>query len=361
MRSRYVALFGLVCIAVLLVLGCASAPAPSPTAAPKAAEPTKAAAPAAAQPAAPTSAPQAAAAPKVDWPNKPIQIMVGMSAGGGSDIGARIFAAAMEKQSGVPVSVVNKAGAGGQVGWTDFAKNAKPDGYNIALISMPGIQATVLNPDLKTLFTEDDFVPVVGQVVEPVVVLVRQDGPYKTMQDVVDDAKKRPGQVTATVNGVLNFDEIAYLAFNKATGVQMQVVRTDGVSQSITNLMGGHVDTVWASSTGAYSAVKSGGVRAVAVMAKERAKDFFPDVPTLKELGYGEIEGASVRGFAMPKGAPEALLEKIESDMLKVMKSEENVAKSKEAGISITAMNRKDFTDYYKRMFPFVKQFIGKQ
>ena len=116
------------------------------------------------------------------------------------------------KAIGQPIVVLNKAGAGGQVGWTELAKQ-KPDGYYLGYISMPHMLSAVLDPERKSTFKAEDITPIISQALDPTTISVRPDSPWKTIKELVDDAKKRPGQITAGIVGYLQDDEIGYLQF----------------------------------------------------------------------------------------------------------------------------------------------------
>src|SRR5262245_30634708 len=112
------------------------------------------------------------------FPERPVNLIVMAPAGGATDVGARIVASLAEKSLGQPIVVLNRAGAGGQVAWTELAAS-KPDGYTIGYVVMPGMNMVVLDPERRAAFTEDSFVPIINQVLDPGIVWVRADGPYK--------------------------------------------------------------------------------------------------------------------------------------------------------------------------------------
>ncbi|HTU02883.1 MAG TPA: tripartite tricarboxylate transporter substrate-binding protein, partial [Candidatus Sulfotelmatobacter sp.] len=130
-----------------------------------------------------------------DYPTKPITIQVGFGAGGSSDVGVRILAEALKKVVGQPVLVENKPGAGGQVMLSDFKNNARPDGYTLALINIPQLQTIVFDPTRKASFAIKDFQPVANHVQDPGAILVGKDSPFKTLEDFLNAAKAKPGQV----------------------------------------------------------------------------------------------------------------------------------------------------------------------
>jgi hypothetical protein len=134
------------------------------------------------------------------FPGRPINLIVMANAGGSTDVGARVVAAIAEKIAGQPIVVINKVGAGGQVGWTELARS-KPDGYTIGFVVLPGMNTVVLDPERKATFTEDSFIPVANQVLDPGVLWVKADSPFKTFKDLIDAARKAPHTVRAATTG----------------------------------------------------------------------------------------------------------------------------------------------------------------
>src|SRR5262249_28674904 len=131
-----------------------------------------------------------------NFPTKPVQLMVAYPAGGTTDIPARLGAAIAEKSLGQPIVGVNKGSARGQERWTEFARQ-RPDGYYIGFINLPATNTVILDPDRKAIFTEKDFTPIINQVLDPGVIWVRADSPYKTVHDLIDAAKTSPNTIRA--------------------------------------------------------------------------------------------------------------------------------------------------------------------
>ena len=178
------------------------------------------------------------------YPRKAIQMIVAFPAGGSTDIGARIVAAAAEKELGQPVVVVNKVGAGGQLGFTESAR-ARPDGYTLAFINLPAVNTIVLDPERKAVFGVDAYLPVINQVLDPGLIWVRAESPFKTFADLIDAAKKAPGKVSACTTGILSDDHLAILMTNEAAKVDFRIVHFDGSPQQLTGVLGGHVDVAF--------------------------------------------------------------------------------------------------------------------
>ena len=155
-----------------------------------------------------------------NFPRKAIQMIVAFPAGGSTDIGARIVAASAEKDFGQPVMVVNKAGAGGQLGFTEAAARG-PDGYTLSFLNLPGINTIILDPERKAVFSIDSFIPVINQVLDPGLIWVKADSPYKTLADLIEAAKKNPGKISACTTGILSDDHLAILMMQEAAKVRV--------------------------------------------------------------------------------------------------------------------------------------------
>ena len=231
------------------------------------------------------------AAAQQDFPNKPIQLMVAFPAGGSTDIAARIVASIAEKALGQPIVVVNRGGAGGQIGWTELVRQ-RPDGYYIGFINLPATNTVILDPERKAIFTEKDFTPIINQVLDPGVIWVRADSPYKTVQDLIDAAKKSPGTIRAATTGILSDDHLAILMTEEAApGAKFRIVHLDGGAAQFKEIMAGNIDVAFDNVGSIVKRVQSGEVRALAVMDDVRSK-FMPDVPTIERgrLSDGDLE-----------------------------------------------------------------------
>ena len=307
----------------------------------------------------PTSQAKAPESQATDWPTKPITMIIPYPAGGSTDVGGRIVAALLEKELGQPVQVLNKGGAGGQVGWTDLHQ-APADGYTFGAINLPHIHSIIVEPDLQATFKADDFIPLVSQALDPTMIAVAADNEkYQTLEDLIKDAKSRPGEITGGIVGILQDDEIGYLQTAEAAGIELRLVRFDGAAPTITALLGGHVDVTFNTVADNYAQFKAGKIRPLAVLNKERVTKFYPDVPTAAELGY-EAYSASTRGYAAPKGVPEPILKKLEAALLKVMNSPEHIEKIESTGAPVKIMNREEFTKYYQDQYDLAKKWQGK-
>jgi len=281
-----------------------------------------------------------------DYPTRPIQLMVAFPPGGSTDIGARVLASIAEKALGQTITVVNKGGAGGQVGWTDMVRQ-KPDGYYLGFINLPATNTVILDPERKAIFTEKDFTPIINQVLDPGVIWVRADSPYKTANDLVEAAKKSPNTIRAATTGILSDDHLAILMMEEAApGATYRIVHLDGGATQFKEIMGGNIDVAFDNVGSIVPRVKSGEVRALMVMDEARSK-FLPDVPTSKEAGYPTVISNSTRGIAGPKDMPVPIVNKLRDVLQKAMADPEHIKKLEDQGLAIKVMVGAEYEKYF--------------
>jgi tripartite-type tricarboxylate transporter receptor subunit TctC len=292
-----------------------------------------------------------------DYPTKPITLMVAYAAGGETDIGARILAAIAEKELGQPIVVINKGGAGGQVGWTELARQ-KPDGYTIGFVNPPALNSIILDPERKATFTLDHFVPIINQVVDPVCFYVKPESPWKTFKDLLEDAKNRPGKITVTTTGILSNEHLGILMLQDAAKIKFRIVHFDGSAQINTALMGGQIDVGVDNVGGAWtSRVKAGQARPLIVMDRERSK-FYPNVPTTIEQGYPAVLMSSSRGIVGPRGIPEAIIRKLQAVFKKAMENPDHMQKMDKAGLAVKILVGDEYGKYIQGLHETTKRLM---
>lgn len=269
---------------------------------------------------------------RASFPEKPIEMMVIFSAGGPTDTEMRIISKYAEKILGQSIAVVNVPGAGGIVGWNTISTRPK-DGYFITCINLPHILTYPLVKDTK--FDYNSFIPLVMASADPTVWAVRADSPYKTLQDVLNDAKKRPGQVTVGTAGLYLAHHLAILQIEKEKGRKFSTIPFKGSAQSMAAMLGGQIMVL--SDTLSDMLRLGDKVRVLAVGADERV-NLAPNIPTFKELGVNSYIPSSDRGVAAPAGTdPEAV--KILTDAFqKAAHLPEYQAQMKQAGYVLNVM-----------------------
>ena len=241
------------------------------------------------------------------FPSRPITVVNPFPPGGQADLSGRPVVAALEKLLKVPVVLTNKPGAAGAVGMQSVAV-AKPDGYTLT-ITVPAISTI---PEVDKLFgrtpviTREQFAPIARINADPCLIVVNADRPWKSVKELIEDAKKRPGQITYSSSGVYGASHVPMEMLLQAADAKMRHLPTAGGGPATTAVLGGHAD-LWCSTIGpATPHVKAGKFRALAVSGATR-QPFFPDVPTLKELGY-DVEYYLWIGLFAPKATPPAVM-----------------------------------------------------
>lgn len=241
-----------------------------------------------------------------EYPEKPIEIVVGYSAGGGTDVMARTVAKFMEKELGNGASVVvkNMPGAGGQIGFTEVA-HAAPDGYTLGTFNLPA--ALALTKDREADYDADSFTYLANFVDDPNTIVVSASSEFKTLDDLLASAKANPGSVTFGLASLGGNDHFAANMMADAAGAEFTLVPFKGAAMARTALLGGHV----AAGTMALSQTTEfkDDLRVLAVLSKERSS-FRADVPTAKELGY-DVSMSSLRGIVGPAGMPAEVTKKL--------------------------------------------------
>ncbi len=292
--------------------------------------------------------PASAGAARADFPQKgrSITIIVPNAPGGINDMTARLIAPVLEKEMGTPVQVVNKPGGATLTGLTEAAL-AKPDGHTLVVLGLPGNLTAYLDPDRGAIPQVRELQPVAAQNLDVGAVLVNADSPYRTVKDLVNAAKASPGGLKAATDGLMGSDHMATIYFTRKTGTSFKLVHFDGGAPATTALAGGHVDLRIGKVGSAYALVRSGKVRVIGVMDKQRSK-YAPDTPTLEEQGYPDYTYYNLTGVAAPKGTPRAIVDVLSGVVKKTVDSDE--ARKKLDGVALIGhyMGTDEFAAYWK-------------
>lgn len=248
-----------------------------------------------------------------EYPNKPIELVVPYAAGGGTDVLARAFAEATRKYISQPITVLNKPGASGAIGWQDVV-NSKPDGYKLAVLT---VELTTIPHMGLAKFTYEDFAPLARLNADPAAITVKADAPWNTIEEFLAAAKKAKGGMKLGNSGNGSIWHLAAAALEEKTGVKFNQAPFNGAAPAVLALMGGHIDVVSVSPAEVTTYVQSGKLKTLAVMADQRVKGF-ENVPTLKERGI-DLSIGTWRGLAAPKGTPPEIIAKLKDLAAKAM------------------------------------------
>lgn len=243
--------------------------------------------------------------PSADYPNRSITWVVAFAPGGAMDIEVRRIQSALEAELGVRVNVLYLPGAGGAVGWSQV-KDADKDGYTVTGLALPHIAVQPLMPDAPGYVTSD-LDPLVWKAISGGALIVREDSPFQTLEDLLDAARANPGSITLGGVDTYSASDLLFAQIEEVTGVSMTYVPIAGGGGPLTRaILGGEVD---GGLLGSSHATTTEGMRALAVAGDQRF-EAIADVPTFSELGYEGITVFYVWGVGMPAGVDERIKKK---------------------------------------------------
>jgi tripartite-type tricarboxylate transporter receptor subunit TctC len=285
----------------------------------------------------------------------PIEITVLFPAGSSADVTARLLAEGMAKHLAANVIVVNRPGAGGAIGYK-YVASQKPDGYALVWNSN-SISTTFHSGQLA--FDYKAFDPVARVLMEAPVIAVRGDSKWKTLADLIIDARAQPKAITVGNSGAGSHTHISSVAFFKAAGADVVDVPF-AAAQVVPSLLGGHVDALVQLPGALSNHVKSGSVRLLAALISKR-DPALPDLPTAKEQGV-DVSLEAWRGIAVPKGTPKAVIALLEAAIRKTAESAEFARASERLGVSPAFLPAQEFGELIARedaMLARLMQLIG--
>jgi tripartite-type tricarboxylate transporter receptor subunit TctC len=288
-----------------------------------------------------------AAAGAQDYPTKPITMIVPFPPGGVADIVGRPLAAAMEKTLKQPVIVVNRAGAGGAVGMTAAAKSA-PDGYTV-LTTLSSISIFPVSDPLNgkpAPYELSDFAPIALLTADPTILVVRADGPYKTIKEFIAYAKANPGKINYSSSGVYGTLHVAMEMFANAAGIELFHVPYQGGGPALQALLGGQVQALASGPSPAAAQMKAGKVLALAGWGDKRVS-VLPEVPTFKELGFKDVEFYIWSGLVVPAGTPQAAQRKLREAVRAAVKDEAFAGAMTKVGSPVTYLDAPEFKKFW--------------
>lgn len=282
------------------------------------------------------------------FPNRPVTMVAPFPPGGVADLTARPVAAAMERVLKSPVVVVNKTGAAGAVGMS-FVANSKPDGYTIlmSLSSISIIPEADKLFDRKPAYTMDQLVPITLISADPTVLVVHADRPWKSVKEFVEDAKKRPGQISFSSSGVYGTLHMATEMLAHAAGIKLKHVPYGGAGPALTSILGGHVDALASGPAVVIPHIKAGKLRPLAGWGAKRVASL-PDLPTFKELGH-DIEFYIWAGVFAPRGTPQPVLKKLRDTIRQAVNDPEFKTAMEKLQTPIAYMDAPEFQKFWDK------------
>ena len=274
------------------------------------------------------------------FPDKPVNVICPWTAGGGTDVLLRALSKEAEKFLGQTINVVNQTGGAGAIGHNAI-RAARPDGYTIGMITF---ELNSLPPQGLVPFTWKDFDPVMLINTDAAALTVRADAPYSTVRGFMDHARANPGEITIGNSAPGSVWHIAAGLAAEKTGVNVKHVPFNGAQPAVTALVGGHIKAVAVSVAEVRSQVQAGNLKILGVMAAERDK-IFPNVPTFKEQGV-DVQFATWRGLAFPKGVPAANRAKVADAYKKAFETKEFKEFAANAALTLNYQDGAEFTKF---------------
>jgi tripartite-type tricarboxylate transporter receptor subunit TctC len=283
-----------------------------------------------------------------DYPSKPITMVLPFPPGGVAEIVGRPLASLMEKTLKQPVILINRPGAGGAVGMASVARGPA-DGYTI-LMGLSSISIFPVSDRIngkEPPYELKDFAPIALVTADPTVLVVRADGPYKTVKDFVEAAKAQPGKINYSSSGVYGTLHVAMEMFANAAGIKLFHIPYQGGGPAVTALLAGQVEASPQGPAAAIGHIRAGKMRALATWGAERLK-LLPEIPTFKELGY-DAEFYIWSGLFAPAATPAPIVTKLRQAAREAATSPEFAAAMEKVSTPVSYLDAPEFQKYWER------------
>jgi tripartite-type tricarboxylate transporter receptor subunit TctC len=280
------------------------------------------------------------------YPAKPVRVLVGFAAGGGTDTAARMVAQKLSESFGQPVVVENRAGSGGIIA-TDLVAKAPPDGYTLLMMAA----ADSIQPAMRIKMPYElpkDFSPISLVVTGAFVLVIHPSVPAKNVKELIAIARSRPGQLNYATSGIGSSAHLAAELMNSLAKVKTIHVPYKGVSQGVVGVASGEADMIFASVTAAQALIDAGRLRPIAVSTAKRSA-LMPNMPTLNESGVPGYDRTGWYGMMGPAGLSRDVLMKLNSGIVKAVNTPEMKAAFFKQGLEAETNSPEQFTQMIRR------------
>ena len=278
-----------------------------------------------------------------DYPARPVHVIVGLTAGSGVDIMARLVGQKLAESMAQPFIIENRPGAGSNIA-THFAAQAAPDGYTIFVPTI----ANAINATLYKNLQFDvlrDFSPVILAATAPNLLIVNPKVPANTIQEFIALAKKQPGKLTIGSSGIGTSPQMTGELFRRRAGIDLLPVPYKGGPEATAALLGGQIDSLFAITSTALPHIAASRVRALAVTSRARSP-LLPNVPTVAESGMPGFEAVTWFGFAVPTGTPRPIIDRLNVEIGKALAMPDVKQKLSAQGIDVAGGTPEQFGAY---------------
>ena len=273
------------------------------------------------------------------WPSKPIRVLVGFAPGGTADVSARLTSEIVSKELGQTLIIENRPGGSGSIAIEALIRGSH-DGHTILISSDSSFYQPVLNPALSYR-SEKDLRPLTILTYQPIVIAVHPAPGWRSIADLLKAAKARPGEIAYALSSPTGTQTVAAGVFFRMAGVKLIPVPYKGGGQAVVDLVSGHVPVAVLGSAPLVPQAKAGRVRLLAVTSKARAK-VFPDVPTLAEQGYPNMDIAQWFGAVAPSGVPNDVVTRLSSAFNKALSDPTISRRLFDAGLEVVGGTPED-------------------
>jgi len=290
---------------------------------------------------------------KITFPEKPIDMIIGWSAGGGTDLASRLIGSYAAKELDYPFNYINITGANGDNCWS-YGAQAAPDGYTVVNLTFDILTNQAIGQS-EVKYTDFDLI--CQFTVQPVGVFVSASSPYKTLDELLTAATQRPNEITMATTPLGGFfHQAVTLLENASPDARFNVIPYKGSAEIIAALVSGKAEAGIQTLTGMQSYMEENGLRLLTVFTEERLAAF-PDVPTARELGY-DVVYKSWRGFAVPKGTPEPIKDILVDAFYEAFNNPEFREKAALAKLDLVYAGPEEFKEALDQQYPYVEMIL---
>lgn len=280
------------------------------------------------------------------YPEEPIEVIVAFNPGGGTDTMARVVTKYAEKYIDGNFAIINKPGAGGEIGFTAIAQQ-KPDGYHIGCINPPAFLTYPIQRE-NVKYRLEDFTPIANVVMDPSAIIVSAESSIQSFDDLVKMATEKPGELNMAYTGPGSSEAYALKVVRGTLNTEFNLVPFSSTAPGLAALLGGHVDVMILNASEVYSQVQDNKVRVLVVGSPDRI-GWLPDTPTYKEKGV-ELISAAFRGFAGPKGMDPEHVKALEEAFRKALEDPEFKVEADKMKLPLHYLNGEEFGSFLQEM-----------
>jgi tripartite-type tricarboxylate transporter receptor subunit TctC len=278
------------------------------------------------------------------WPSKPIRYIVPFPPGAFNDTLARIMSAELPKALGQPVLVENRPGGNTIIG-TEAAAKSPPDGYTLFGAALP---FSVIQSLYKLSFdVTKDFVPITLAGTTPNLLVANPNVPVNSVKELIAAAKAKPGGFNYASTGNGSSNHLSFELFKSMTGTDITHVPYKGSAPAVTDMLGGQIQLMFDNTPNVLPHVKAGKLKALAVSSKKRSS-LVPEVPTVDEAGVPGYDVTVWFGILAPAGVPKEIVQRLNTEMVKIMRSPEVTDRFNKAGVDVVASSSEEFSVFLK-------------